>query len=71
MFDTCPLDFTFLDVEHLARTVYFNDVNDGLNPQSTECIEHVVPYYQLATDLADHTTTQYILINPKPLPSRT
>jgi len=63
VFDVCPLDFTFLDVEHLA-TVYFNDVNDGLNPQSTECIDHVVPYYQLASDLADHTTTQYILINP-------
>jgi phospholipase C len=63
VFDTCPLDFSFLDVEHLA-VVFFNDVNDGLNPESPECIEHVVPYYQLATDLADHTTPQYILINP-------
>jgi phosphatidylinositol-3-phosphatase len=63
VFDVCPLDFTYLDVEHLA-TVYFNDVNDGLNPNSKECIEHVVPYYQLATDLADNTTAQYILINP-------
>jgi phosphatidylinositol-3-phosphatase len=63
VFDVCPLDFTYLDVEHLA-TVFFNDVNDGLNPNSKECIEHVVPYYQLATDLADHTTPQYILINP-------
>jgi phosphatidylinositol-3-phosphatase len=63
VFDVCPLDFTYLDVEHLAP-VYFNDVNDGLNPNSKECIEHVVPYYQLATDLADNTTAQYILINP-------
>ena len=31
VFDVCPLDFTYLDVEHLAF-VYFNDVNDGLNP---------------------------------------
>lgn len=36
VFDSCPLDFNFLDVEHLAF-VYFNDVNDGLNPQSAEC----------------------------------
>jgi phospholipase C len=37
LYDTCPIDFTFLDVEHLAF-VYFNDINDGLNPQSAECI---------------------------------
>ena len=35
VFDVCPL--TFFDVEHLAF-VYFNDVNDNLNPQSAECI---------------------------------
>jgi phospholipase C len=63
VFDNCPLDFTFFDVEHLAF-VYFNDVNDGLNPQSGECISHVKPYYQLATDLADHTSAQYNFITP-------
>jgi phosphatidylinositol-3-phosphatase len=63
VFDTCPLDFSSLDVNHLAP-VYFNDVNDGLNPQSTKCIEHVRPYYQLSTDLADHTTAQFNLITP-------
>jgi len=63
VFDTCPLDFTFLDVEHLAF-VYFNDINDGLNPNSAECIKHVRPYYQLATDLADHTSAQYNFITP-------
>jgi phosphatidylinositol-3-phosphatase len=63
VFDKCPLDFSYLDVEHLA-VVYFNDVNDGLNPSSAECIEHVRPYYQLATDLADHTTAQMNLITP-------
>lgn len=63
VFDTCPLDFTFIDVEHLAF-VYFNDVNDGLNPQSAECISHVRPYYQLATDLADHTVARYNFITP-------
>ncbi len=63
VFDTCPLDFSFLDINHLAPD-FFNDINDGLNPQSAECIEHVRPYYQLATDLADHTTAQYNLITP-------
>jgi phosphatidylinositol-3-phosphatase len=63
VFDTCPLDFSFLDVEHLAQ-VYFNDINDGLNPESPECIAHVVPYYNLATDLADHTQARYNIIIP-------
>jgi hypothetical protein len=63
LFDNCPLDFSVLDVEHLAF-VYFDDVNNGLNPQSAECISHVRPYYQLATDLADHTTARYNFITP-------
>src|ERR1700740_3107987 len=63
VFDTCPLDFTYLDVEHLAF-VYFNDVNDGLNPESAECIAHVIPYYNLATDLADHAQARYNIIIP-------
>jgi phosphatidylinositol-3-phosphatase len=63
VFDTCPLDFTFIDVEHLAF-VYFNDINDGLNPQSPGCISHVRPYYQLATDLADHNVASYNFITP-------
>ena len=63
VFDTCPLDFTYLDVEHLAF-VYFNDVNDGLDFHSAECISHVRPYYQLATDLANHTSARYNFITP-------
>lgn len=63
VFDTCPLDFTYLDVEHLAF-VYFDDINKNLNPKSGECIKHVRPYYQLATDLADHTVARYNFITP-------
>jgi hypothetical protein len=63
VFDTCPIDFTYLDVEHLPF-VYFQDVNGNLNPKSAECRKHVRPYYQLATDLADHTTAQYNFITP-------
>jgi phospholipase C len=63
VFDSCPLDFTFFDVEHLAQ-VYFDDVNEGLNPKSAECINHVKPYYQLATDLADRTSARFNFITP-------
>jgi phosphatidylinositol-3-phosphatase len=63
VFDICPLDFTFFDVEHLAF-VYFNDINDGLNPQSAECRAHVRPYYELPTDLANHTSAGYNFITP-------
>ena len=63
VFDTCPLDFSYLDVEHLAF-VYFDDVNHNLNPKSGECIKHVRPYYQLSTDLANGTVSQYNFIVP-------
>ena len=63
VFDTCPLDFTYFDVEHLAQ-VYFKDVNGGLSKKSAECISHVVPYYQLSTDLANQTAAQFNVIMP-------
>jgi hypothetical protein len=63
VFDNCPLDFSYLDVEHLAF-VYFSDVNHGLHSTSAECIKHVRPYYQLATDLANQTSAQYNFIVP-------
>jgi len=63
VFDVCPLNFNFLDVEHLPF-VYFNDVNHGLNFKSAECIAHVRPYYQLATDLANQTSARYNFITP-------
>ena len=63
VFDNCPLDFTYFDVEHLAF-VYFNDINRNLNPKSKECIDHVKPYYQLSTDLANQTSARYNFIMP-------
>lgn len=63
VFDTCPLDFDYLDVEHLGP-VFFKDINDGLNKKSKTCIQHVRPFYQLATDLADHTGARFNLITP-------
>ena len=63
VFDKCPLDFTYFDVEHLAF-VYFSDVNEGLSASSPECIKHVKPYYQLATDLANQTSARYNFVMP-------
>jgi phospholipase C len=62
-FTGCPLDFTYLDVEHLP-VVYFNDVNDGLNPNSAVCMAHVVPYSHLAKDIKAQATARYNLIIP-------
>jgi len=63
VFDNCPLDFSEVDVNHLAFS-YFADVTDFFSPSSAHCIEHVKPYYQLATDLADHTSARYNFITP-------
>jgi hypothetical protein len=63
LYDNCPLDFTYIDVEHLAF-VYFNDINEGLNFQSPECISHVRQFYQLSTDLATHKVARYNFITP-------
>ena len=63
VYDICPLDFTYLDVEHLAF-VFFNDVNQGMDPKSKECISHIRPYYQLATDLANQASARYNFITP-------
>jgi hypothetical protein len=37
---------------------------------NTICIEHVRPYFQLATALANHNSAQYNFIYPQPLPRR-
>lgn len=65
VFDTCPLDFSYLDVEHIGP-VFFKDINGGLNPKSKICMRHVRPYYALATDLADRagTAARFNLITP-------
>ena len=64
VFDVCPIDFTYLDVEHLSF-VYFTDIaGNPPDPNSAECIAHVRPYYQLATDLAERTSARYNFITP-------
>jgi phospholipase C len=44
--------------------VYFDDVTNNLDPNSANCISHVRPFTELATDLANNTVAQYNFITP-------
>lgn len=62
-YDNCPLDFSELDVNHVPAVYFADDTND-FNSQSAYCIAHVVPYSEMATDLADHRVAHYNFISP-------
>lgn len=62
-FSDCPLDYSELDVNHLPF-VYFSDITNGFRSTAPDCIAHVKPYAQLATDLAAGTVAQYNFITP-------
>jgi len=60
----CPLtDFMNYAVSH-DPFVYFDDVTGNQDPNSSNCIAHVRPYTELATDLANGTVAQYNFITP-------
>jgi hypothetical protein len=63
VYDDCPLGWNEVDPNHVPQ-IYFSDMTDGFNAASSQCISHVRPYHQLATDLADHTVARYNLIVP-------
>lgn len=44
--------------------VYFDDQTNTLNPNSTLCIDHIRPFSQLASDLADNKVARYNFITP-------
>jgi hypothetical protein len=44
--------------------VYFDDQTGNLNPKSANCISHIRPYTQLATDLNANTVARYNFITP-------
>jgi hypothetical protein len=46
VFDDCPLDFSEIDINHLAFD-YFSDVTNDFSSTSPNCIAHVKPYYNL------------------------
>jgi hypothetical protein len=43
---------------------YFDDVTNNLDPHSRHCIEHLRPFKELATDLANDSVAQYNWITP-------
>ena len=60
----CPLtDVNKYAVRH-DPFVYFDDVTNNQDPSSANCIAHVRPYTELATDLANNTAAKYNFITP-------
>lgn len=60
----CPLrDIGRYAVRH-NPFVYFNDVTDNQNRNSLNCISHVRPFFELATDLAANTVARYNFVTP-------
>jgi len=44
--------------------VYFDDVTDNQNPNSSNCISHIRPYSELASDLQKGNVARYNFITP-------
>jgi len=61
----CPVgnDGNYYDVDH-NPFVYFDDVTQNSNPSAPRCMQHVRPYSELATDLANNTVARYNFITP-------
>ncbi len=62
--DTCPLTDSGLYAVRHDPFVYFDDVTNSLDPNSANCIAHVRPYTELATDLTNGTVARYNFITP-------
>lgn len=60
----CPLTDTGLYAVKHDPFVYFDDVSNTLDPNSANCIAHVRPFTELATDLANNTVASYNFITP-------
>ncbi len=63
VYDDCPIGWNEVDPNHVPQ-VYFSDETDGFSATSAHCISHVRPYYQMATDLANHQVARYNFIVP-------
>ena len=63
----CPLTSDLLDGRYVAKHnpfVFFRDVTDNNNPNSSYCIAHNRPFTELATDLRKNTVARYNFITP-------
>jgi hypothetical protein len=62
--NNCPLsDSNNYAVRH-NPFVYFDDVTNNLSSSSANCIQHIRPFTELATDLANNTAARYNFITP-------
>src|SRR5713101_1107159 len=60
----CPLtDLGLYGVRH-DPFVFFDDVTQANDSYASRCTDHVRPYAELQTDLADHTVARYNFITP-------
>jgi hypothetical protein len=60
----CPLTGVGLYAPKHDPMVFFNDVTNTNNPNSSYCIAHIRPYTELATDLQRNTEAHYNFITP-------
>jgi phospholipase C len=60
----CPLVSNGLYAVKHNPFVYFDDVTNNQDPNSANCIGHVRPFGELATDLAGNTVARYNFITP-------
>jgi len=61
---TCPLTNSGNYAVRHEPFTYFDDITNNLNPKSQNCIQHLRPFTQLATDLKNNTITNYNFITP-------
>jgi len=62
--DVCPLKNKGLYAPKHNPMLFFDDVTDGNDPKSANCIAHVRPYTELATDLTAGNVANYNFITP-------
>ena len=60
----CPLTSQGLYAPKHNPMVFFDDVTNQNDAQSANCIAHIRPYTELATDLTNGTTARYNFITP-------
>jgi hypothetical protein len=61
---SCPLSSGGKYAAKHVPFVFFDDVTGNQDPNSQRCIQHVRPYTELATDIANNTVPQYAFITP-------
>jgi hypothetical protein len=61
---TCPLVDTGLFVTRHTPMLFFDDITNTNSPNAPTCIADIVPYTNLATDLASNTVARYNFITP-------